>query len=200
MPDWNTVYEEKSVETATPADVLKNNSRLLPEGSGERKVRALDYACGLAGNSVFLAKKGFQVDAWDMSEPAVAKVNAYAAQHGLQINAEVTDLENNPGNNPASNPVSNSGKFDIVVVSYYLHRPALRNLYNYLNDDGLLFYQTFSGDQLNGVGPSRKEFRLQRGELLDVFSDMQLLYYREDSYQPAYAESVSDQVFFVAKK
>ena len=136
----------------------------------DNKGMALDYACGLAGNGFYLADRGFQVNAWDASEVAVKKINDCA-----------------------------KNKNDVVVVSYYLHRDALPFLYAALKKGGLLFYQTFSGDQLNGVGPSNKNFRLQRGELLKVFSNMELLFYREDSPQ-SNKNNKPDQVCFVAKK
>ncbi|MCW9047504.1 MAG: methyltransferase [Gammaproteobacteria bacterium] len=187
MPDWNSVYTEKSVENSTPADVLLKNSHLL-----SCKGKALDYASGLAGNGIYLAKNGYNVKAWDMSDVAVEKINQYARNNNLLLNAEVYDLENN------SPKIQN--QYDVVVVSYFLHRETLRYLYDVLKKGGLLFYQTFSGLQYKEQGPARKAFRLKKNELLDVFSDMQLLYYREDDENANGPESKQGQVFFVAKK
>lgn len=191
MPDWNEVYSGKSVTSASPADVLVRNSHLLPVIS-VKKVEALDFASGLAGNGVYLAEKGFNVTAWDKSDIAVSKINDYAKENSLPLDAEQIDLENNP-------PVI-SNKFDLIVVSNFLYRETLRSLYNYLKKDGLLFYQTYSGRQLHGRGPSIEDFRMRRGELLNIFSDMHLLYYREDIQQEGRQESESDQVYFVAQK
>jgi 2-polyprenyl-3-methyl-5-hydroxy-6-metoxy-1,4-benzoquinol methylase len=47
--------------------VLAENEHLLPPGGG----RALDLACGLGGNAVFLARRGFEVDAVDISEVGI---------------------------------------------------------------------------------------------------------------------------------
>lgn len=194
MPDWNALYRQKNTDMAEAAEVLLENSRLLPATG-----KVLDYACGLAGNGFFLAEKGYNVTAWDLSAVAVEKINVKAKEKKLIIHAEIKDLE--------KAPADVSEAFDIIVVSYFLHRETLRNLYHYLKKDGLLFYQTFSGPQLNGVGPSRDDFRLHRGELLQVFSDMQLLYYREDNYREDnykednnHPEYKPDQVYFVAMK
>ena len=184
MPDWDEAYRQKNIDTTTAADVLLKNTRLLPEQG-----KALDYACGLAGNGFFLAGKGYDVSAWDLSVVAVEKVNAKAKKNKLKLHAEVKNLE--------IKPVEIQQQFDVVVVSYFLHRATLRTLYEYLKKDGLLFYQTYSGQQLKGAGPSTEKIRLQRGELLSVYSDMQLLYYREDSYQLA---CKPDQVYFIAMK
>lgn len=191
MPNWNKTYTEKDIDGATPADVLLQNPHLLPENG-----QALDYACGLAGNGFYLASKGFNVTAWDLSETAIEKINKKASHQNIKLHGEVKDLENTALSN------KDLEQFDIIVVSYFLHRQSLRDLYHYLKKDGLLFYQTFSAKQLNGTGPSREAFRLHRGELLKVYSDMQLLYYREDTYYEnnAHPTSKPDQVYFVARK
>ncbi len=191
MPDWNKIYSEKDINAATPAEVLLQNTHLLPE-----KGRALDYASGLAGNGFYLAHKGFNVSAWDLSEIAVEKTNAKASHEDIKLQAEVKDLENTTALE------KNHEQFDLIVVSYFLHRQSLRKLYDYLKKGGLLFYQTYSGQQRNGTGPARAAFRLHRGELLSVYSDMQLLYYREDTYHKNNAPPTSkpDQVYFVAMK
>jgi len=191
MPDWDRVYSEKTISAATPADVLIDNMHLLP-ATGE----ALDYACGLAGNAMFLAQQGLQVSAWDLSEVAVEKINKYSEKNKLDISAQVYDLENSLPD------IKN--QFDVVVVSYFLHRESLHYLYDLLKAGGLLFYQTFSGPQCNGEGPARADFRLQKNELLSVFSDMQLLYYREDdicsSDINARLNTSSGVTYFVARK
>ena len=187
MPDWNLVYTEKLVEEATPADVLLINKRLL-SSQGE----ALDYASGLAGNGVYLAQNGYKVKAWDLSDIAVKKIKQHAKNQKLDLDAEVHDLEN-------SQP-DIKNQFDVIVVSYFLHRETLRYLYDILKKGGLLFYQTFSGAQFKTQGPARESFRLKKNELLDVFSDMQLLYYREDDENSTGAGCKQGQVYFVAKK
>jgi len=187
VPDWNAVYAEKTVTNATPAEVLTINDHLLSTGGN-----ALDYASGLAGNGTYLAAKGYQVSAWDLSETAVDKINTYAKIHELDIQAACYDLENNVPQ------IKN--KFDLVVVSCFLHRETLRYLYDVLKKNGLLFYQTFSGLPVNGQGPSRESFRLRKNELLGVFSDMQLLFYREDDESATGENARQGLTYFVAKK
>jgi 2-polyprenyl-3-methyl-5-hydroxy-6-metoxy-1,4-benzoquinol methylase len=187
MPDWNAVYKEKLIQHATPADVLVLNEHLLPA-----KGRVLDFASGLCGNGIHLAKKGYDVSAWDLSDIAVEKINKYAADHKLSLQAATHDLENNL-------PDIKS-QFDIVVVSYFLQRESLRYLYDVLKQGGLLFYQTFSGLQYQGQGPARDAFRLKQNELLSVFNDMQLLFYREDDKDSTGNGARQGQVMYVAKK
>jgi len=187
VANWEQIYAEKSVADATPAEVLKDNTHLLP-ASGT----ALDYASGLAGNGQLLARLGLAVTAWDYSRVAVEKINQYAAAQALKLHAEVKDLEQDYHHL--------SGQFDVICVSYFLHRPSMTKLYDLLAPGGVLFYQTFSGQQKNSTGPSREAFRLRRGELLQTFSAMELLFYREDPQQLEPRSIYSDQVLFVAKK
>jgi 2-polyprenyl-3-methyl-5-hydroxy-6-metoxy-1,4-benzoquinol methylase len=187
VADWEQIYTEKSVADASSAEVLKDNTHLLP-ASGT----ALDYASGLAGNGQLLAQLGLAVTAWDYSRVAVEKINQFAAAQDLNLHAEVKDLEQDY-------PLL-SGQFDVICVSCFLHRPSMTRLYDLLAPGGLLFYQTFSGQQKNSTGPSREAFRLRRGELLQTFSAMELLFYREDPQQLEPRGVYSDQVLFVAKK
>jgi 2-polyprenyl-3-methyl-5-hydroxy-6-metoxy-1,4-benzoquinol methylase len=187
VADWELVYLEKSVAAATPAEVLKDNTHLLPATG-----TALDYASGLAGNGQLLARLGLAVTAWDYSSVAVEKVNQYAAAHSLKINAETKNLE--------QDYLLLDGQFDVICVSYFLHRPSIAKLYDLLAPGGLLFYQTFSGQQKNSTGPCREAFRLRRGELLQTFPMMELLFYREDPQHIEPRSVYSDQVLFVARK
>jgi tellurite methyltransferase len=191
MPDWDEVYTEKQVFNATPAEVLIKNKHLLSTGG-----KALDYACGLAGNGCYLEKMGYDVSAWDLSDVAVTMVNQHAESQSIKLHAQKMDLENELQ--------KKENQFDIIVVSYFLHRETLRNLYDLLKKDALLFYETFSGQRVNQQGPSREAFRLKQGELLNVFSDMQLVYYREDIVNikgsAACAGAKQGRTYFVAKK
>lgn len=186
MPNWDQLYADKAVQDSTASRVLKENSHLL-SGSGY----ALDYASGLGGNAKYLAQQGFQVIALDKSQVAIEKLNRYASQKKLDIKAVRCDLE--------KNSVVELEKYDVIIVSYYLHRETLPQLEKMLKKDGLLFYQTFSGPQCSGVGPSNPDFRLRRGELLQVFNNLELLVYHEAAFDDG-ESSMSDQVLYLAKK
>ena len=186
MPDWDQHYLSREVEEQTQADVLLLNQHLLP-ASGS----ALDYAAGLAPNGCWLAHRGFEVSTWDASSIATHKVNHYAEQYGLKLSAQTCDLENNPPEGP---PV------DVLIVSFFLHRPTLDHLKTLLKPGGLLFYQTFSGEQREGRGPSNPDYRLKSGELLQRFSDMQILYYREDQDYGDMQSGIRGQALLVAAR
>lgn len=187
MPDWDQHYSSMDIGDARIADVLSLNHHLL-SGHG----RALDYACGTAGNGRWLEARGYNVSAWDSSPVVIDKLTAFSQQNNLRLIPELHDLEEMHPEQPSD--------FDLVVCSFFLHRPTIDRIPLLLKPGGLLFYQTFCGEQLAGRGPSRPAFRLKTGELLEIFSDMQLLYYREDSTWGQGVHSLSDQALLVAAK
>jgi cyclopropane fatty-acyl-phospholipid synthase-like methyltransferase len=62
------------------------NQYLVSQATKLAKGRALLIADGEGRNSVWLAKRGFDVDAFDISSEAVAKALAFAGRAGVQVN------------------------------------------------------------------------------------------------------------------
>ena len=163
---WNQRYKEKLAAEQQPAAVLTLNQMLL---SGKGK--ALDLACGLGGNAIFLAQQGYQVTALDYSEVALDMLASFADQSKLSITTSLFDLESQN---------IEPDQFDIIVVSYYLQRDLFPELFRLLKQGGLLFYQTFAVEVDAGSGPKNTDFRLKKGELLSLCKGHELLFYRED--------------------
>jgi Tellurite resistance protein TehB. len=70
---WDAIYSQRGNTIPAPASMLSTYARLLPTQG-----LALDLACGLGGNSFFLAKYGLQVDAWDISAVAINQIKTIA--------------------------------------------------------------------------------------------------------------------------
>ena len=68
------------------AEVLEA-ARHLPNGA-----RVIDVGCGDGRNALFLASQGFQVTATDISPVGIAKLQQFAAERGLLIDAYVQDM------------------------------------------------------------------------------------------------------------
>jgi SAM-dependent methyltransferase len=160
---WNNCYNNADIATATPANILQQNSHLLPL-SGQ----ALDLACGRAGNAQLLAKQGLFVDAFDLSDTVIDALTRFA--HNA-INPQVWNSETNP---------LATEYYDVIVVSYFLQRNIFPDIINALKTGGLLFYQTWSQQCINASGPSNPAFRLQHGELLSLCADLRIVYYQEE--------------------
>jgi len=163
---WNTRYRDKRVEDTEAVGVVRENLHLLPNEG-----RALELACGLGANAILLARHGLATEAWDISPVAVAKLEAYATQHRLPLQARVRDL--------TAEPPEPEG-FDIIVVSRFLDRALCPAITAALRPGGVLFYQTFIREAITDRGPPDPRFRLARNELLTLFPALVVRFYREE--------------------
>ncbi len=175
---WDERYLKPN-QPPTAVAVLTQHQLLLPtQGS------ALDLACGLGGNALFMAQRGLKVSAWDISSVGLNKLQDLAKDRQLTLTTVHRDVEQQP-------PKPNS--FDVICVSYFLHRDTTQSLIAALKPNGLLFYQTFTTANTNG--PRNPRFVLQDGELLDLFSPLEIIDYQEKS------PTISDgQAWLVGRK
>jgi hypothetical protein len=71
-------------------------------------------------------------------------------------------------------------EFAAVVVTNYLHRPILPDLVAAVGPGGALIYETFARGQERFGRPSRPEFLLTPGELLEVVrGDLRVVAYED---------------------
>lgn len=182
---WDSRYRDAGAPHA-PAKVLLDNTHLLP-----RAGTALDLACGLGGNALFLAARGLKTYAWDISPVAVEKLNALAQKDGLAVIAEVKDALRDP---------IPPARFDVVVVAHYLERALTQPLIQALRPGGLLFYQTFTRTAVGNAGPEKDEWRLADGELLTMFAPLRPLVYREEGLVGDTTGGFRDKALLVAIK
>ncbi|AVA33234.1 SAM-dependent methyltransferase [Cupriavidus metallidurans] len=120
--------------------------------------RVLDLACGSGRHSAWLAAQGFAVLAVDRDAEAIA-----ALPSGIE--RRTVDLEQGAW------PLADAGRFDAVVVTNYLHRPLWPHLIEALAPGGVLIYETFAAGNETVGKPSRPDFLLRPGELLEVAHD-----------------------------
>lgn len=86
---WNRRYAgEEFLFGSEPNAWLKEHVGALPAGG-----RILCVADGEGRNSVWLARQGFQVAAFDVSTRAVEKATAYAQREGVSVNFTVADVD-----------------------------------------------------------------------------------------------------------
>jgi tellurite methyltransferase len=182
---WDQRYREAQA-LPPPARVLTENAHLLP-GSGH----ALDLACGLGANALFLAGRGLTVEAWDLSPVAIERLSREAGASGLQVTALVRDGVAQP---------PRPGSCDVVVVSHFLDRTLLPHLADALRPGGLLFYQTFSREAVSRSGPSNPAYRLGDNELARAFSHLLLRFYREEGRLGDLEHGCRDLALLVAQK
>lgn len=183
---WDAKYEKSTSEDVFPCDVLKENTHLLPENG-----LALDYAAGLGGNAILLAQCKLTSHAWDVSRVALNKLRELSRDLGLEIITEVRDVEKNP---------PEVERFDVIVASYFLHRPTFDHLIKALRPGGLLFYQTFTQEKVVEQGPTNPNFLLLKNELLSLCAALEILIYREEGIQGDVSKGWRNQAMLVARK
>ena len=118
----------------------------------------LDVAAGSGRHTRFFADRGNnKVTAIDRD------ISALAAQPNVEI--VQADLED-------GSPWPLPGRtFGAVVVTNYLHRPLFPALLDALMPGGVLLYETFMEGNERFGRPSRPEFLLKDGELLELARD-----------------------------
>ncbi len=87
-PFWENEYLNKERSTfGNPSKEVEDIVSLLPNGA-----KILDVGCGDGRHSLYLAGLGFQVDAFDISQNAISKINCLKELSDLNINTYVCDV------------------------------------------------------------------------------------------------------------
>ena len=168
---WDAKYSIKRADGTVlnpPDDWLLQHARGLPAGN------ALDLACGLGHNAIWLAQQGWSVTGIDISPVGLSLAANLANEEGAgQINWIPADLE--------TFELSPS-TYDLIVVFRYLDRVWIpRQIESALRHGGLLIYETFSRGQFahpdNHLCNPR--FALEPGELTTLFPNLIVEQYEE---------------------
>lgn len=165
---WNERYARDDLQpfADAPADWLVEHRALLAGGG-----RALDVACGDGRNALYLAQRGYEVDAIDASDVVIAALRDAARERGLAIAPCVVDLEHEPL--PA-------GPYDAVIVMNFLQRDLFGPLQDVLAPGGLLFYETLALAHVEELGNSfNPAYLLGHGELPRAFAGLEVLAQQE---------------------
>lgn len=143
-------------------------AHLLPPSvdlHGKEPSDVLDLACGHGRHMQFLSSLGHRVLGVDRNAEALKT----ASQWGETL---LSDVEN------AAWPLEGR-TFKAVVVTNYLWRELFTHILSSLAEGGVLIYETFSkGNEAFGK-PSRPEFLLQPGELLQRCRDLRIVAFEE---------------------
>jgi SAM-dependent methyltransferase len=133
----------------------------------------LDVACGQGRHARWFYERNHPVALVDRAQAAIESI-AIPAQ---ACEAVVADIETGPW------PFAGR-QFAAVVVTNYLWRPLLPTLLASLAPDGVLIYETFTQGNETVGKPSRPDFLLRTGELLEVCKGLRVVAF-EDGFQDA---------------
>ncbi len=171
---WDERYRSSEYDFTPNSWVADLAERVRPARPG---ARALDVACGGGRNALFLARLGYAVDAWDISEVGLALLRAelerrVAAGEALDVRPRRVDLDR---------AVLPTAEYALVLVLFFLDRTLWPRLARALKPGGLLLYETFV-DLGDASRPHvRPEHKLRPGELPAAFATLDVDEYVEDA-------------------
>jgi len=148
VPTANHDYPEQ----APPSAWVQRWSHLVAPGGV-----VLDVACGHGRHARWFHERNHPIALVDRAQAAIDSIVIPASA----CEAVVADIENGPW------PFAGR-QFDAVVVTNYLWRPLMPTLLASLGPGGVLIYETFTQGNETVGKPSRLDFLLRPGELLDT--------------------------------
>jgi SAM-dependent methyltransferase len=178
------------------------NAFLVSQAARLGQGHALALADGEGRNSVWLAKQGFTVDAFDFSAPAVEKAKALAAKHQVQLNFTCSawqDFDWQPG------------RYDLVAGIFFQfatpdERSALfEKIKQSLKPGGVLVIQGYGKNQLTYKtgGPDKIDHLYDEDLLRQAFAGFEVQVcetYETSINEGAGHSGMSALVGFVARK
>ena len=148
-------------------------AHLVPAGG-----QVLDVACGLGRHTRFFLERNNPVTAVDIAQAAIENIaKTLPPEQFNQAELTTADIENGPW------PFADR-QFAGIVVTNYLHRPLLPILVQSLAPGGVLLYETFAAGNETVGKPSRPDFLLHPGELLNACASLRVIAY-EDGFTTA---------------
>jgi len=156
---WNEKYSQK--------EVSENASLILEKYVSHANVGvALDVACGTGRNTNFLAQKGFEVDAVDISNVALDKIKKRPTINKIEADLDKYNITPN--------------KYDLIVNVNYLNRRIVSQMKDGLKKDGVIIFETYllaHGDFK--IPTMNLDYLLRKNELLHSFIALEVIYYEE---------------------
>ena len=168
---WNERFKRKEFALGKePNPFLKKYIHLLPKG------KALDIASGEGRNTVFLAQQGFEVDAVDISGKGLKKAQKLAREQGVKIKTFLVDLDQYQ---------IEKERYDLIANFYYLKRRLIPRIKKGIKKGGRVVFETYLLEHrtLGTGGPKQAKYFLKPNELLRLFKNFRILFYREGIFK-----------------
>jgi tellurite methyltransferase len=155
---WDARYLTKP-GGSKPSMILKKYWMLAPCGN------ALDIACGNGRNSLFLAEKGFVVDAVDIS--TVATGHLAGRRPNIHVICEDLDTWKIP-----------QDRYELIINVRFLDRRLFPMIQRGLRTGGVLIFEAF-------IGEKNHDYYLKPNELLRAFASLHIIHYEEKESNPS---------------
>jgi SAM-dependent methyltransferase len=145
-------------------EILDSGCWEIPPG------RALDIATGKGRNALWLAQRGFKVDAIDISAAGLAEAERRGREKSLTVSWQRADLES---------AKLSEAHYDLIINFNYLQRSLVPRLIEALRVGGFVIFETYLAGQEAFGEPTNPAYFLGHNELLELFHGFRVLYYRE---------------------
>ncbi|MGD9987989.1 class I SAM-dependent methyltransferase [Pseudonocardia sp.] len=155
---WDARHTVAGAGAPAPPDALRGREHLLPAGG-----RALDVACGRGTVAAWLARRGFVVDAVDVSPVALAAGAALEPR----VRWILADLD-------AGLPADCAGPYDLIVCQRF-RDPRLYPAFTAVLAPGGMLVLTVLSEIDDEPGP----FRAVPGELAAAFAGLDVVAHEE---------------------
>ena len=171
---WNARYLAGAYEARTHPSALLAHWAGRLRGTGPAP-RAIDLACGRGRNALFLARRGWHVDAVDISPIALERLQIAAEAENLPVNCVERDLQ------PASSALDGFAKlrYELALSIRYTDIPLVGVLPRVLAPGGHLIAEMHLITEKTVAGPRSPRFRVAPGELRKAGAALELLHYHE---------------------
>jgi 2-polyprenyl-3-methyl-5-hydroxy-6-metoxy-1,4-benzoquinol methylase len=178
MPDTASILDRRRWEQkhrdakflGEPAPFLLECSPHLPPG------RALDLACGLGANALYLAREGFEVEAFDWSIEGLRMLAAAARETRRPVGAVACDVTRFP---------LPRQRYDVLVCFRFLDRSLWPSMAESLRPGGALVVETFNRRYRETRPDFPEAYCLEEGELLRAFgATLRIARYQELPREP----------------
>ncbi len=163
---WDTIYRDRAERPLPPpAPLLLEYSP--PVIVPDNPPRALDFACGLGQNGLWLAEQGYVVDLMDISRVALNRAQAemvkrkLRAVNLLQIDADTVRLD--------------ESAYDLISIFRFLHRDLIPQFNAAVKPGGRIIYETFNLQHLDANPDFNVDYLVQGDELKDAFKGWRIL-------------------------
>jgi cyclopropane fatty-acyl-phospholipid synthase-like methyltransferase len=181
---------EPNVWLAQHADLFKPGMRVLAVADGEGR------------NSVWMAKQGLQVDAFDISPVGIEKAKKLARQQGVEVNFSIHGVEDYPWS---------TGDYDAVVAIFIqfadpeTRSTLFKRMKSALKPDGVILLQGYTPKQLDYKtgGPPNLSHLYTEDLLQEAFGDLdisELLAYEQVLTEGTQHHGQSALIGMVARK
>ena len=166
---WNRKYTNaRDTELCLPDPVL---SRLRAHFIGGGW--AMDVGCGRGANTGFLASLGYEAVGIDCSIEALHQARSRLPESSTHWLAADFDQFFFP-----------ESFFHAVVIVRFLDRKLTSAIVDSLVSGGVLFHRTFNVNHLKEAPSFNPRFVLSRGELLDLYDDLDVIDTNDDPNNP----------------